>query len=171
MITLYVLLGMLSISNGTESKHFEAFIEDVIETWQLRHPTILFKDDLPKICMVYQWLLCLSNEEDTNELANHLATIHKHRKQDGLIIVGNQGHEKILKHVSKAVSSFWTSNSPAFIPISYQNKIKHRLDSNIIFYSKNYDENYELLDVFAVKRGPHIRLKVGKWNDVENEQK
>ena len=39
-----------------------------------------------------------------------------------------------------------------------------RLDSNILFYGENDDRNYELYDIFAVKRGPHIRLKVGKWS-------
>ena len=154
LLKLCLLFGSFVISHGTDSEEFEAFIKDVIETWQLRSPTILVKDDLPKMCLNRQWLLCLSNDQDENELGNHLASIHRHSQQDGLIFVGRQGHEKLLKHLSEGSPSILTSNYPVFMPISYQNDIQLRLDSNILFYRDNDIANYELYDIFAVKAGP-----------------
>ena len=110
-----------------------------------------------------QWLLCLSNEHDANELTNHLDNIHQGRKQDSLIFVGSQGHSNLLKHLSKGEPNMLTSNYPVFMPISYKNDIHLRLDSNIFFYRYNDDGTYELSDIFAVKGGPSIELEVGKW--------
>ena len=93
---------------------------------------------------------------------NHLASIHQHRKQDGLIFVGSEGHDGLLKYITDVVPSLLRSNYPLFMPISYQNDIKLRLDSNIFFFRGNH-RNYDLYDVFAVKVGPSIELEVGKW--------
>ena len=163
LIKLSLLIAMFATSHGYElqEQELEAFIEDIIKTWELRSPTILVKDDMLKMCRTLQWLLCLSNDQDENELGNHLATIHQHRKQDSLIFLGSQGHERLLKHLSESVPSILTSNYPLFMPTSYQNEIKLRLDSNIFFYGNNY----ELYDIFAVKGGPPIKLEVGKWNN------
>ena len=166
LIILGLFFGIVATSHGSESEEFETFIEGIIETWKLRSPTIVVKDDLPKICMSKnpQWLLCLSNDQDTNELANHLASIHPHRQQDGLIFVGSQGHEKLLKQLSEGAPSILTLNYPVFMPISYQKDIQLRLDSNIYFYRDIDISNYEVYDIFAVKAGPDIALEVGKWN-------
>ena len=133
-LQLCLLLGIYPISHGFESKEFETFIEGIIETWQLRSPTLLVKEDLPKICMSknQQWLLCLSNDQDGNGLTNHLASIHQHNQQDGLILVGSQGHEKLLKHLSDGAPSILTSNYPVFIPFSYK---KHNLNKCLSYYS------------------------------------
>ena len=72
---LIILFGIFAISHGAETEDLEAFIKDIIETWQLRSPTILVKDVVPKMCMTRQWLLCLSNDQDTNELANHFVFV------------------------------------------------------------------------------------------------
>ena len=109
IITFCLLFGAYTRCDGLDSEQFEAFIWGIITTWQLRSPTILFKDDLPQMCMNQQWILCLTLNMDTNELANHLAFIHKHRKQDGLIFVGHQSHEKLLKHMSEIMPSIFTS--------------------------------------------------------------
>ena len=45
------------LSHGTESEQVEAFIEVTIEAWQLRSPTIIVNDDIPTMCITYQWLL------------------------------------------------------------------------------------------------------------------
>ena len=161
---LIILFGIFAISHAAETGDLEAFIEDIIETWQLRSPTILVKDVVPKMCMTRQWLLCLSIDQDTNEFANHLASVHQHRKQDGIIFAGSQGHLNLLKHLDEVAPSLLISNYPVFLPISYQNDIKLRLDSNIIFYRENDNRNYELYDIFAVKGGPSIKLEVGKWS-------
>ena len=163
LIKFCLLIGSFATSHGTELT-FEAFIEDIIETWQLRSPTIILKDDLPQMCMSLQWLLCLSNDQDVNQLANHMDKIHQGRKQDGLIFIGNQGHENLLKQLSQGAPYILTPNYPVFMPISYQKYIQFRLDSNILFYSDNNDGTYELNDIFAVKGGPSMELEVGKWS-------
>ena len=136
---LCILFGIYAISHGSESKDFETFIVSIIEIWKLRSPTILVEDDLPNMCMTqnHKWLLCLSNDQDTIELENHLASIHQQRKQDGLILIGRKGHEKLLKRLSEVAPTILTSNNPVFMPISYQNDIQLRLDSNIFFYRDN----------------------------------
>ena len=50
------------------------------------------------------------------------------------------------------------------MPSLYQNDIKLRLDSNIIFFHENGNGYYELYDIFAVKGGPPIKLEIGTWN-------
>ena len=83
--TFCVLFGTYTPCDGRKSEQFEAFIEDIIETWQLQYPTILYKDDLPQMCMNQQWLLCLTLNIDTHELDSYLAFIQERRKHDGLI--------------------------------------------------------------------------------------
>ena len=163
---LCILFGIFAISHGSQSEELETFIKSIIKTWQLRTPTILVKGDLLDMCesQNHSWLLCLTNDQDTDELGNHLAYIHQGRKQDGLIFVGSQGHEELLELLSQGAPSLLTSNYPVFMPISYQNDIQLRLDSNILFYIDSDVGYYELYDVFAVKAGPSIALKVGKWN-------
>ena len=162
LIILCLFFGILDISHGTESAQFEAFIEDIFDIWGLRSPTVIVKDEIPEICMTHKWLLCLSNT-DTNEVANHLASIHQYRKQDGLIFIGFQGHEKLLQQLPDNRPTFLTSNYPVFMPSTYQNEISLRLDSNIIFYRTIDIASFELYDVFAVKGGPSIKLDVGEW--------
>ena len=164
LITLCLIVGNFSLSRGTKINQVDAFIEDIIETLQFRSPTIIVNDEIPNICITYQWLLCLSDDQDDSELSNHLASIHHHRKQDGMIFIGFQGHEKILQQLTDAGSTILTSNYPVFIPITYQNEIGLRLDSNIIFYKNIGIASFQLYDVFAVKGGPSIKVDFGKWN-------
>ena len=163
-LKLNILFGSFGFSYGSEVN--KAFYESIIETWQLRSPTILVKDDLPKMCMNHFWLLCLTNDQNTSELANHLALIHQQRKQDGLIFVGSQGHEQILEHLYEQTSSILSSDYPVFMPISYQNDIPLRLDSHILFYRDNEVAKNKIYDIFAVKAGPSIALEVGEWKAV-----
>ena len=118
IITFCLLFGAYTRCDGLDSEQFEAFIGGIIATWQLRSPTIIFEDDLPRMCMNQQWLLCLTLNTGTNGLANHLALIQERRKQDGLIFVGHQSHEKLLKRISEIMPSIFTSNCPVFTPIS-----------------------------------------------------
>ena len=163
ILQIFLLVGSFVISHGTELEDVEAFLEDIIKTWKLRSPTIIVKDDLPNMCMKHQWLLCLSNYQDANDLANHLSHVHRHNKQDGLIMVGSHGHDELLRHLMKGASTIFTSNHPFFMPLTYQNAIQLRLDSNIVFYD-NKAGNYEMYDIFAVKGGPFITMDVGSWN-------
>ena len=169
MLEICLLIGCFALSHGTDPDQYEAFIEDVIGTWQLQSPTVIAVDDLPKICMNHHGLLCLSNnqEQDPDELANHLTSIHQHRKQDGLLLVGNHGNENLLKLLSEVAPSLFIANYPLFMPLSNQNDIQLRLDSNIIFYGDNHNGGYKLYDIFAVKGGSAIKLEFGYWKYVE----
>ena len=168
LLELYVIFGIFAVCHGSESpKEIETFIESVIETWQLRSPTILVLSILPKLCMSknHAWVLCLLKDQNSNELMNHLVDIHQHTKQDGLIFVGELGHETILKNLSEKLPHIFTSNCPVFMPASYESIIQLRLDSNILFYKSEYTFNatYVLHDIFAVKAGPSNALEVGQW--------
>ena len=79
----------LSVANGKDT--LDAFISDVISEWQLRLPTIVAGDHLPGLCMTSERLLCLSNAEDLNELAEQIALLHLNRKQDGVIFTRGEG--------------------------------------------------------------------------------
>ena len=141
------------------------FVEDLIHTWHLRLPTVIFKDVIPELCMRHQWVLCLDDGLDKKELSMHLGA----SRQDGIIFVGEKSHEELLKEISKGIPSLLRTDNPVFMPISNKNYIELRLDSNILFY-KEADAtatSYELYDIFAVKSGPSIILDVGKW-DTEN---
>ena len=163
LISLCLLFWSFDASYGTKLNNVEAFIEDLIKMWQLRSPTIVINDELPNLCINHQWLLCLQNEVDSVEVLHHMEIIQQGRKLDSLIFVGIQGHGNILKQLSVGATNFLISNIPAFIPISYRNNIKLRLDSNIIFYAENDGGNFELYDIFAVKGGPSIELELGNW--------
>ena len=164
LIHLCLFNEVLAIYHGSESQVIEAFIMDIIQTWQLQSPTIIIKEDLPEICMKHQRLLCMSDHQSTIELANHLASVHQHRKQDSLIIVGHQGLENLVTYLTENTPSVWTSNYPVFMPTSYKSDIKLRLDSNIVFYSESEVGIYELFDIFSVKAGPSIEIEVGQWS-------
>ena len=158
-----------SSAHAFQPEDLDRFLEDLIDTWQLRSPTIAFQDDLSELCFRHQWLLCLSDGLDTTELANHFNNhfsnlTHKHRRQDGIIFVGEPGHEELLKEIEKTSPSLLTTNYPIFMPISYKDDIKLRLDSHVYFYGNKTDSKFELKDIFAVKGGQPITISVGQWD-------
>ena len=164
------LFWIFAIAHGSEIVEFENFIEGIIDSWQLRSPTLIVQGDMPQLCVRLEWALCLLKEDsEMDELAEHMATIHKLRKQDGVILIGRQGHEQLLKQINTTFPSMLTSNYPTFMPTSYRNDIKLRLDSNVIFYEEKSSAKYkyEVYDIFAVKDGPPITEKLGHW-DMEN---
>ena len=163
ILQLFLLVGSFVISHGTELEEVDVFLEDIIKTWKLQSPTIIVKDYLSNVCMKHQWLLCLSNHQDANDIANHLSHVHRHNNQDGIIMVGSHGHDELLRHLMKDAPTIFASNHPFFMPLKYQNSIQLRLDSNVVFYD-DQDGNYEMYDIFAVKGGPFITMDVGNWN-------
>ena len=163
MLNFYLLLWVLSTANGSEYDRLEAFAGDVIQTWQLISPTIIVGNDLFNLCLKSQWVLCLTIKMDTSDLAEHLSMIHQQRKQDGIIFIGGDGQDKIVKHLAELAPTIFSSNCPVFMPIEYAKYIKLRLDSNLIFYNKEESDHYELIDQFAVKGGPTVQELVGYW--------
>ena len=164
MYTLYYLFCIFSIANGLEYEMLETFVIDVIETWQLLSPTIVFQDEMPTMCMKHQWILCLTIDMGIFETAEHLDRIFKTRKQDGIIFVGDEGHGQLVRQLVKVTPFIFSSNCPVFMPADYTNDIRMRLDSNMIFYKEESLGTYKLLDKFAVKGGPIIVLELGYWN-------
>ena len=158
------LFWMFCSAHGSDTEEFETFIEDIIDSWQLRSPTLISQGDLPQLCMRLEWALCLTTDSDTNDLVKHLALIHEKRTQDGIIFLGNQGHNKLLKQVDAVIPTMLTSNYPTFMPISYKDEIRLRLDSNVIFYEERSPTSCHLYDLFAVKDGPPITEKLGIWD-------
>ena len=164
MYQLWFLFGILSIAHGSQQEQFETFLRDIIDTWKLQSPTIIVQDYFPKICMELQWVLCLSESmgEGTNELENHLTTIHQQRKQDGVLFIGSKIHKELVKELTENTPSIFSSNCPVFMPTEYTEDISLRLDSNIIFYQES-SGMYELIDKFAVKGGLPIIDVLGYW--------
>ena len=159
-----ILFLIVSVANGLENDQFETFIRDMIKEWKLLSPTIIFQDEMPELCLKLKWGLCLTNIMDTDELVEHIATIHQLRKQDGIIFVHSPDTKDLIRKLAKHVPSLFSSECPVFIPTEYDEDIDLRLDSNIIFYKEETMHAYTLADKFAVKGGPKIVLSLGNWN-------
>ena len=64
LFDLFLLLWMSSRVNGQEA--MDAFINDLVATFQLRSPTILYDndDEIPEICYnTSRWAHCLSSSD------------------------------------------------------------------------------------------------------------
>ena len=142
----------------------EIFIADIITTWKLRSPTIILMEEIPHLCMRHEMILCISNNGNIEEMAEHLAAIHGGRNQDGLVFIGSQIHEQLIRKITKDEPSTFISNCPIIMPKEYSNSLNLRLDSNVIFYEEITQMEYKLHDVFAVKGGPKITLELAQWN-------
>ena len=164
MHKLLPLFCIFSIARGLEYGMLETFLEDVIDKWGLLSPTIIFQDEMPTTCMDLDWTLCLTYDIGIRETADHLDIIFKTRKQDGIIFVGDQGHQQVVRQLAKVSPAIFSSNCPVFMSTNYTNDIELRLDSNIIFYREGAHSKYELMDQFAVKGGPTITNTLGYWN-------
>ena len=66
MYQLCLLFGILSTAHGhgSRSKQLETFVGDIIDTWKLTLPTILYDDEAPEICYADQRVLCLMIKEN-----------------------------------------------------------------------------------------------------------
>ena len=78
------LLGLFLLL-GTEfewvcgKEVISSFIEDVMATFRLKSPTIVYdSDEAPEICYTDQWVLCMSSESSVDQDTNP-----KEAKEDG----------------------------------------------------------------------------------------
>ena len=126
-------------------------------------PTIILSNEMPRYC-IRPWVLCLSNAPEDNfaDLVCHLISIHKDRKQDGIIFLGSQPNRNLVNELANEEPSMFASNIPVFMPVEYD-LVKLRLDSNICFFQEEL-ATFKLIDKFAVKGGPPITLALGKWD-------
>ena len=97
------------------------------------------------------------------ELAEHISMLYLQRRNDGLFFVGTKIIQEWLQHVTLQTPSLFRSNCPVFMPREYSNMIELRLDSNIIFYEKDTNYVYNLIDVFAVNGENPISIEIGSW--------
>ena len=154
----------LAFADSSEVKLSQTFVKSIIEKWQLLAPTLIVQDNMQEICLSLEWGLCLTTDMSIDELAQQLAVTHKPRKQDGILFIGRQGHEDLIKGLAYRMPSLFTSDNPLFMSMEYTKYISLRLDSNIIFYENEFPGIYKLVDIFAVKGGPPIAIPVGYWN-------
>ena len=150
-----------------DNQPMDPFIIDIITTWKLLSPTIIYQEEIPSLCWTHAMILCVTYHGKMKDLAEHLAMIHRDRKQDGVIFVGSQVPEQFLTKIVYDVTTFFSSECPVFMPKYDYKKLNLRLDSNVIFYDRLDEGKYELLDIFAVKGGTPITLNLGMW-DIDN---
>ena len=165
MLQLCLLFGAYATVHGYEPREVEKVTEDLIQTWKLLSPTVIIRDDSFDLCMLRSWILCLFDWHNTTQLAHHLDLISRENKQDGVIFVGSQGHEELLRELFKVSPSTFSSRYPVFMPAQYEKYIQLRLDSNLIFYEETSPGKYELTDRFAVKGGHSIVEEIGHWDE------
>ena len=173
LLAMGVLLGIFSgiHCNGIQDdmEIMNVFLRDLISTFKLLSPSIIFQEEAPDVCMKMNWMLCLPNSQGGNisQLADHLITIHNSSKAEGIIFLENEQNRELFELLSRIAPSIFRTNSPVFMPREYVQMIKLRLDSNVIFYERKSRNKYNLFDIFTVKGGPLITLDIGKY-DVEN---
>ena len=172
-----ILVALTCINSGQPSdardvpppSNFDHFVIDVIALYKLTSPTVIIGDDsdeIPEYC-ISSWVLCISNAKEDNLIivAQYLIAIHKENKQDGIIFTDQQKNNELVELLSREVPSVFTSNCPVLMPIDYDDLVKLRLDSNIIYYQKGTNpDSYKLVDKFAVKERPLITLHIGTWD-------
>ena len=154
----------------------QGFIEDIISSWKLLIPTIVVsEEEIPYFCK-NDMMLCLTNDDDTEGIAEHLLTLHRGRKQDGIIFVGSGKHRELLSLLADITpseviintvdgpGSIFTSECPVFMPEEYRKDLKLRLDSNIVFFKPWEVKKCQLVDIFAVKDGLQISEVMGNWD-------
>ena len=162
---LFIALMYSLCSKGNGSELSENFIKDILSTWRLTSPTLIYQEVLPDLCKTSHLVLCVeNNKEDMDELTDHLAIIHQERRQDSVIFVESRGNKELVRKLDAQVPIIFRSKCPVFMPIRLTNDIKLRLDSNIIFYEDDELVGMNLLDIFAVKGGPPITLHLGHWS-------
>ena len=74
LLGLFLLLWMGLAANGEETMN--VFIRDVLSTFRLTSPTIIYdgNDVAPEVCYSHQWVLCLPSkilQSDPKELTNN----------------------------------------------------------------------------------------------------
>ena len=76
------------------------FIQDIIETWKPLSPTVIFRGDLPELCLTTERILCLPNNNDSEveALKEHVTKLHLEGKQGCLIFIGSN-HGQLINYL------------------------------------------------------------------------
>ena len=164
IFTLLFLSSIIITAHAEDSVN--SFIVDVIAEFRLTSPTIIFVGDVPPICMETDWSLCIENSQnDAALISKHLETLHLSRKQDGVIFAdGGNGMTSLIEEISHLTPSLFRSPCPFILPLAYSDFIKLRLDSNLLFYKKESNHSFMLIDMYTFKVEPTITKELGLWN-------
>ena len=130
MINIVILFWVIALARGSERSHTEKFIRNIIEEWQLQSPTIMYRSEIPETCFKVERVLCLEENTGSDELVEHLAMIHRHRKQDGLIFADVLDTKEVITQLGRHLPTLFSSECPVFMPAEYAEDINLRLDSN-----------------------------------------
>ena len=86
------------------------------------------------------------------------------RKQDSMLFIGNDTEKEWLNNLLLREPKMFRSDCPIFMPKDYSSMLDHlTLDSHVIFYEKEKEGGYNLVDQFSVNGGNPISIKLGKW--------
>ena len=156
------ILGLAFMLQGVDCNDLlDAFVGDIISSFGLISPTLVYaSDEAPDICRTHIWILCLNQDDEQNELAEHIEMLYKRRKQDGIIFIG--ASKEFVRNLELLQPSMFRSDCPIFTPLELSNAFDLKLDTNILFYEKKGDE-FNVIDKFAVNGGSHITLNVASW--------
>ena len=85
------LLSSMFLGVCGDDGNLNEFIADILSTFTLASPTIVFDEIVPEVC-TKQWVLCVSNalQSEQEELADHIAWLSLNRRQDSIIFVGGK---------------------------------------------------------------------------------
>ena len=106
----------------------------------------------------------LTNDTETLKVADGKIGSQIRRMHDMLIFLGGMGQRELVAELDNKAFTIFTSDNPVFMPAKHANAVNLRLDSNIIFIDEDGSASYKLIDIFAVKGGPPIRIEIGEWN-------
>ena len=111
------------------------------------------------------YLIVSSHFDFPGTLWRHIVRLSNNRKQDGMIFVGTESnkHRELLEKLASRVPGMFRSNCPIIMPIKFSTLLELKLDSHVIFYKKEENEVYRLIDIFSVKGGAPIVLEIGTW--------
>ena len=69
LLDLFLLLWRATGVNGQGT--MDIFINDLVATFQLTSPTILYDEEVPETCYTSQWVLCLSTNQPIEGMPPH----------------------------------------------------------------------------------------------------
>ena len=98
------LLSSMFLGVCGDDGNLNEFIADILSTFSLASPTIVFDEIVPEVCTTHQWVLCVSNalQSEQEELADHIAWLSLNRRQDSIIFVGggetHTGRSNLILH-------------------------------------------------------------------------
>ena len=135
LLSLVFLLWMLNWVKGDNLAGI--FMTDIFSTLGLTLPTIVYNGgEVPEICINHPWVLCLDQENDQIDVADHIVMLHEERKQDSVFFMG--ASEKLVRLITRQRPSMFRSNCPTFMALELSDLLELKLDTNIIFFREEH---------------------------------